>query len=105
MPFQLPASSPSSLPVVLDPIDERFALDPLSDSFTEEVLLQNAIDLRALFRVEIEEYNRAQERAKAEGTKVAGVRTKKAQKARLSVKEQALLESAKNDAINPEDLF
>ena len=101
--FILPSSP--SLPTVLDPIDERFALDPLSEAFTEEVLLQNTIDLVALFRVEIEEYNRQQERAKAEGTKTSGVRTKKTQKAKLSEKEKSLLLAAKNDAINPEDLF
>lgn len=84
-----------SLPSDPDPIDERFSLDPLADTFTEEVLLQNTRDLVALHRAEIDEWNKAQLEAKMKGTKVAGSSVKKARKSRLSDEEKRLVELTK----------
>lgn len=69
-----------SLPIIDDPIDELFVLDPLAEGFTEEVLRSNTEKLVKLFRAEIAEYNAAVERAAVEGKKRSGVTTKAAQK-------------------------
>lgn len=87
-----------------DPIDERFALDPIDEDFTEETLLANTRDLVALLRVEIEEYNKAVAESARTGKKRAGAATKKAQRTRLSAEEQRLIVQAKNDG-DMEDLF
>ena len=83
----------SLLPVTAQPdssislIDELFSRNPLT--LSEEEILQTAKQMTRLLRSEIAEWNKEQERAKAEGRKPSGSRVKKQQ--RLSAERQEAL--------------